>query len=400
MPFIRNETDPSWRVSALGVIGGVGGVLALVGFVGGLLSQTFLVGGDSGRPYGVLLVLIGMGYSWVFLTMEGVTSKLGHRAAIGLGLLGVLVILIALGRSILPTWFFAWGWIANRPTPYFVPAGLTLFFLGFLCASLSACLCLDYKFFVLFRRELASFFYSPIAYLVLLSFTIVASVTFGMFVNDIAPTMLGLGAVPEPIVTRYILTWLPVFCFILATPLLTMRLLSEENRTGSLEVLLTAPLDETVVVLSKLFAALVFFLLLWLPWGLCLISLRVEGGQPFEYRPLLIFYLTLAVSGANFLGMGLFFSSLTRNQVIAAVLTVTGTLLFFAMFFLQMQFMNQSDSVTSSALLPILNHVSFIDMWISSLQGEITPRYYLYQISATIFWAFLTVKVLESRRWR
>ena len=155
--------------------------------------------------------------------------------------------------------------------------------------SLWACLCLDFKFFILFRRELSSFFYSPIAYLVLLSFTIVAAVMFVFFINDLARAgMMGF-PVPEPVVTEYMLSLFPVFCFMLSIPLLTMRLLSEENRTGSLEVLLTAPLDETVVVLSKLFAALVFFMLLWVPWGICLISLRVEGGQPFEYRPLLIF---------------------------------------------------------------------------------------------------------------
>ena len=115
----------------------------------------------------------------------------------------------------------------------------------------------------------------------------------------------------------------------------------------------------------------------------CLISLRVEGGQPFEYRPLLIFYLMLAVSGANFLAMGLFFSSLTRNQIIAAVLTVTGMLLSFAMFFLQMQFMNQRDGATGSAFLPILNHISFIDMWIREPEmGRSPPSIYLFQISA------------------
>ena len=400
MPFIRNESDPTWRISALSVIGGAGGLLALVGFIGGVLSQNFLVGGDAGRPYGVLLILLGLGYLWVFLTLEGVSSNRGYRAALGIGFLGLLAMVVALGRSVLPPWFYSWGWLSTRPQAYFVPSGLTLFFLGFLFAGLSACLCFDYKPLVLFRRELASFFYSPIAYFVLLSFVIVGAATFYLFIRDLAPAAVMGIPVPEPIVGRYFLTWLPVLCFVLAIPLLTMRLLSEENRTGSLEVLLTAPLDETAVVLSKLLAALVLFMLLWLPWGLCLISLRVEGGEPFEYRPLLIFYMTLAFSGANFLAMGLFFSSLTRNQIIAFMLTVVGMLLSFAVFFLQMQLMNQRDAVTGSALVPILNHISFIDMWITSLDGEITPKYYLYQISAAVFWVFLTVKVLESRRWR
>ena len=400
MPFIRNESDPAWRVSALSVVGGIGGLLALVGFIGGVLSQSFLIGGDAGRPYGVLLILLGLGYLWVFLTMEGVSSNRGYRAALGIGLVGLLVMVVALGRSVLPPWFYSWGWLGTRPQAYFVPSGLTLFFLGFLFASLSACLCSDYKPFVLFRRELASYFYSPIAYLVLLSIVIVSAAAFYLFIRDLAPAAIMGVAVPEPIVARYFLTWMPVICFVLAIPLLTMRLLSEENRTGSLEVLLTAPLDETAVVLSKLLAALIFFMLLWLPWGVCLISLRVEGGEPFEYRPLLIFYMTLAFSGANFLGMGLFFSSLTRNQIIAAVLTVAGMLLSFAVFFMQLQLMNARDATAGSALVPILNHISFVDMWMTSLEGEITPKYYLYQISAAVFWVFLTVKVLESRRWR
>lgn len=400
MPFVRNETDPVWRIAALAVIGGLGGLMALIGFVGGAISESFLIGGDAGRPYGVLLVLLGLGYLWVFLTMEGISSTRGHRAALGVGWLGVLVMLFAVGRSLLPGWFYSWGWLAVRPMPYFVPSGLVLFSLGFVFACLAACLCLDYKFFILFRRELSSFFYSPIAYLVLLSFTVVAAVLFGVFVNDMSRAALMGFPIPEPIVTEYLLSLFPVFCFMLAIPLLTMRLLSEENRTGSLEVLLTAPLDETVVVLSKLCAALVFFMLLWLPWGLCLISLRVEGGQPFEYRPLLIFYLMLLVSGASFLAMGLFFSSLTRNQIIAAVMTVTGMLLFFAVFFVERQFMNQRDAVVGSAVVPILNHISFVDLWFTALNGEITPKFYLFQVSAAVFWIFLTVKVLESRRWR
>ncbi|CAN5396338.1 hypothetical protein BH10PLA2_BH10PLA2_03040 [soil metagenome] len=396
-PFLRNETDATWRFPAISVIGGVGVLLTLIGFVGGLVSQSFLLGGDAGRPYGVLLVLLGLAYSWVYLTIEGVGSRRGYRAAVAMGLVGLVVILISLGRSILPPLFFNWGWISTRPMPYFVPTGLVLFFLGSLFAVLSACICLDNKFVVLFKRELASFFYSPIAYLVLLSFTFVAAYVFYIFLNTLLLQSVRGIPISEPIVTNYLLSIIPVFCFILTIPLLTMRLLSEENRTGSLEVLLTAPLDETVVVLSKLFAALVFFMLLWLPLGLCLVSLRVVGGESFEFRPLLIFYLMLAFSGANFLAMGLFFSSLTRNQIIAAVLTVAAMLFFLALFFIGTP---QSQSGSASAWRPILEHISFIDLWFMSLAGEITPKYYLFQISSTIFWTFLTVKVLESRRWR
>jgi ABC-2 type transport system permease protein len=400
LPFVHNETDQGWRRAALRVLGGAGAVMALVGFVGGLLSEAFFVGGEAGRPYGVLLILLGFAYLWAFLSIEGVATSLGRRTGLAIGLLGLLVILIALGRSVLPGWFYSWGWVSSRPASYFVPSGLALIFLGTLYAALSACLCMDAKFIVLFRRELAAFFYSPVAYLVLLGYAVIASVAFLLFVNELFQFSNQSMPMPEPIVTQYLLSLVPVFCLIFAVPLLTMRLLSEENRTGSLEVLLTAPVDETLVVLSKLMAALVFFMLLWLPFGFCLIALRVEGGQPFEYRPLLIFYAMLFCSGAGFLSMGLFFSSLTRNQIVAAVLTFMGMLLLLMIFFAKRIISSQGGPSGAGALAPVINHVSFIDFWIDAIQGEITPRYYLFHLSTAVFWVFLTVKVLESRKWR
>jgi ABC-type uncharacterized transport system permease subunit len=127
------------------------------------------------------------------------------------------------------------------------------------------------------------------------------------------------------------------------------------------------------------------------------VALRVEGGEPFEYRPLLSFYLMVLFTSAGFVSMGLFFSSLTRNQIIAAVLTFMGMLIMTVFFFVQAFIERQNPT---SAWLPILKQMSYLDLWISSLQGDITPKYYVFHISAAVFWLFLTVKVLESRRWR
>jgi ABC-type transport system involved in multi-copper enzyme maturation permease subunit len=180
---------------------------------------------------------------------------------------------------------------------------------------------------------------------------------------------------------------------IFVVPVLTMRLLSEERRTGTLEVLLTAPLDETTVVLSKFFAALIFFLVLCLPWGLFLVGLRVQGGEPFDYRPLLSFFIALAATGAGFLSMGLFFSSLTRNQIAAAVLTFVGMVALTLVYFLQ------TDLPLSSTAKVFLNYTSYLELWRDSLGGTLSPRYLIFHISAAIFWLFLTVKVLEARKW-
>jgi ABC-type transport system involved in multi-copper enzyme maturation permease subunit len=185
----------------------------------------------------------------------------------------------------------------------------------------------------------------------------------------------------------------PVVSVIIVVPVLTMRLLSEERRTGTLEVLLTAPVDEPAVVLSKFIAAWVFFMALWVPWGLFLVALRWEGGQPFDWRPLLSFFIGLACSGASFLSMGLFFSSLTRNQIASAVLTFMGMMLLVSLFFIIRMLPAASDWRT------LATHVSFINLWQSTLEGKLVPRDLLFPLSATVFWLFLTVKVLEARKW-
>jgi hypothetical protein len=97
--------------------------------------------------------------------------------------------------------------------------------------------------------------------------------------------------------------------------------------------------------------------------------------------------------------MGLFFSSLTRNQIIAAVLTFAGMLVWTALFFIK-QHLEMSRSATPSTWIPVLTHLSFIDVWIDSLRGRLMPRMLLFHLTAGIFWLFLTVKVLESRKWR
>jgi ABC-type transport system involved in multi-copper enzyme maturation permease subunit len=205
--------------------------------------------------------------------------------------------------------------------------------LGVVYAALAIGVCSERQVVVLTRRELSGYFYSPIAYLVLLGMTLVGWVMYWFFAFSLLADPLNPH--PEPIVREYIVALVPVMCVVFVVPVLTMRLLSEEWRTGTIEVMLTAPVDEVVVVISKFIAALVFYLVLWVPWGLFLVALRYEGGQPFDYLPLLSFYVTLVCSGAAFVAMGLFFSSLTRNQIIAAVLTFMGMMFMLGFFLLR-----------------------------------------------------------------
>jgi ABC-type transport system involved in multi-copper enzyme maturation permease subunit len=394
MPFVRNETVETWRRATLLSLAGVGAVLALTGFIGGNISENFLI------PYSLLLTLLGLAYLWGFMGLSRTSSDAGYRAGLAVGTLGILVFLIALGRTALPPLFYSWHWLRVRPEPYLIPSGLLLMVLGLLFAGLAYGLTSDNKLAVLTRRELAAFFYSPIAYIVLFGLTFVGWWVFIQFVNILLPppgAMMQDRVIAEPIIRYYFIAWWPVITTIFVVPVLTMRLLSEEQRTGTLEVLFTAPVGETVVVLSKFLASWIFFLLAWVPWGLFLVALRVEGGQPFEYRPLLSFYIAMACSGAAFLAMGLFFSSLTRNQIASAILTFVGMLSLTAPFFVKRSIEAQSPT---SPWIPVLERAGYIDLWITSMDGRFAPQHLLFQLSFAIFWLFVTVRVLESRKWR
>ena len=398
LPFLRNETDKKWRGSTLFLLGGVGTVLAATGFIGGSISENFLM------PYSLLLALLGLAYLWAFVGLEGTSSDLGYRAALAICALGLLFGFIALGRSILPPLFYSLGWIKVRPEPYLIPSGLLLMLVGLLYACLGIGLCSENRFVVLTRRELAAFFYSPVAYIVFFGLTFVAWLVFFQFVNILLPPaglMQQRTALPEPVIFNYIISWWPIICTIFVVPVLTMRLMSEEQRTGTLEVLFTAPITETAVVLSKFVAVFVFFMLAWMPWGLFLISLRVEGGQPFEYRPLLSFFIALACSGAAFLGMGLFFSSLTRNQIASAIMCFVGMLALTGLFFAKGMLESQPmPGISGSPWLTVLDVGSYIDLWITAMRGRVSIFHLLFQLSFAVFWLYLTVKLLESRKWR
>jgi ABC-type transport system involved in multi-copper enzyme maturation permease subunit len=377
----RLESDPAWKDVISWTLVVFGAAMALVGLGFGNKTLEFLL------PRGLVASLLGLCFLWGVVALRGGDDSLGFRSGLALGVLGGVCFLVALVRSFLD------------PRGFLMPSGLVLGAVSLLYLGISLGICSDNRLVVLTRRELASFFYSPIAYIVFFGMTFIAWQLFGAFVFQVL-WRPGFGfamgtpnPVTEPIVANYIIEWFPIICVIFLVPVLTMRLLAEEHRTGTLEVLLTAPLDEATIVISKFIAAWLFYLLLWAPWGLFLTALRYEGGTPFDYRPMLGFYVALAVTGAGFLGMGIFFSSLTKNQIAAAVLTFVGMLGLTYVYFAKRNLL--SEGFLSVAL----THISYIDLWINAIQGKIHVRDLFYHATAAVFWLFLTVKVLESRKW-
>jgi ABC-2 type transport system permease protein len=179
------------------------------------------------------------------------------------------------------------------------------------------------------------------------------------------------------------------FIFLLITPILTMRLLAEEKRAGTAELIFTYPLPDWAVILGKFLAALaVFATFLWFTLCYPLIFAfftRMDWGQ------IATGYVGVLFLGAACLALGLFASSLTQNQIIAAISTFALLLLFWLI---------GAQQDVGSAPAGILAAISLREHLPNLAKGVIDTKDLLFYVCFTYFFLFLTKRQLESRRWR
>jgi ABC-type transport system involved in multi-copper enzyme maturation permease subunit len=321
-------------------------------------------------------------------------------------LVGVILGTVGILRLIATSVLRSTGWGEHVPAPYLVPTGLVQMFAGLLFVLASISFWSEHRLVVMTRREFTAFFASPVAYFVMFGFTAIGVLAFALFVMRLMVFADRGTPVEEPIVASYFISLIPVIAVIVAVPLLTMRLLSEEKRSGTLEVVLTAPVGEGTLIASKFVATLLYFMLLWVPWLLFLLALRLESGQPFDVRPVLGFVLTLFVSGAGFIAMGMFFSSVTQNQIVAAALTFAGMVVLMVFYFFGgmdlkglLSFLEIRTASTFDLIRTVFKTMSFIDMWFEAVSGKVMLKDVAFHASAAVMWLLATYKVLEARRW-
>jgi ABC-2 type transport system permease protein len=170
-----------------------------------------------------------------------------------------------------------------------------------------------------------------------------------------------------------------------------MRLLSEERRSGSLEILMTAPVTETQVVIGKYLAALAFYLVLWAPT--VLYAVIVASYSELDWGPLASAYLGVLGIGALFLSIGLFASGISRNQIVAALV---GFALVFALFILGLlEFLVNAPSARQ-----VLSYLNLIQHMEDFSKGIVDTRRLVYYLSSTAFFLFLTSRALAANKWR
>jgi ABC-2 type transport system permease protein len=234
------------------------------------------------------------------------------------------------------------------------------------------------------QRELSAFFYSPIAYVVLFAFTFMVGLLFVFLTDNFTP-----GSEAS---LRDTFNWLPPLLCI-AVPILTMRLLSEEYRSGTIETLMTAPISDAEVVLGKFLGTFVVYATM-LACSLFYVMLLEVYGHP-DYGLLLSGYFGLLLIGAMFVAIGLFFSSITHNQIIAALLGAFFLLLVTILAWIIVQFTNVKGTMRL-----ILQMVSVMDRFQYFNRGLVDLNNLVFFTGGTAFFLFLAVKVVESRRWR
>lgn len=247
------------------------------------------------------------------------------------------------------------------------------------------------------KKEIRAYFNSPIAYVVITVFLVLAGFFFYSLVwwfNNQA-----MEASQNPYYAQQMNINQMVFSpllhnisivLLLVIPLLTMRLFSEEKKVGTEELLFTSPISVGQIILGKFLAALVVLAAMLLLTGL-LTGLTFAYGNP-ELAPVIIGYLGLFLMGAAFIAVGIFFSSLTENQIVAAVLTF-GTLLLFLV-------MNWAAYSAGGAWKSVLNYLSFFQHFDGLTQGMLDTQDLVYYASFAFFGLFLTHSVIQSRRWR
>ena len=247
------------------------------------------------------------------------------------------------------------------------------------------------------HKELKGYFASPIGY-VLVGFWVFLFGAF--FVNVLGYFMrmslqMGqMGGGPQTVnvnemMIRPLLQNVTVL-MLMVLPMVTMRTYSEEKRSGTIELLLTSPLTDFQIILGKFLGALALYAVMLLITLLPVAALFFFGNP--EWKPIATGYLGLLLMGASFISLGLFVSSLTRNQIVAVVATLS--------VFLLLWIIDWFSTFAGPRASAVLEYLSIVrhgeDFW----KGVLDTTHLVYYLSFITFGLFLTVKSVDSERWR
>jgi gliding motility-associated transport system permease protein len=245
-------------------------------------------------------------------------------------------------------------------------------------------------------KELRSYFVSPIAYLLLAMFAVVFGFFFwnavGVFVFMGMESQLRGEGFPmnlnERVIRPLVADTGVIGLFLI--PLITMRLFAEEKRAGTIELLATSPVRDVEIILGKWFAAVAMYAAMLLLTALNFLWL-FKYGNP-DWKPLAVAYLGLLLQAGAMLAIGIFISTLTRNQIIAGAATFGVCLLLWVL-----EWVSGYESATWAQVLSYLSVLTHFD---SFAKGVLSSKDAVFYVSLIVAGLFLTARSLESLRWR
>lgn len=244
-------------------------------------------------------------------------------------------------------------------------------------------------------KELRSYFASPIAYVVIGLYALLFGWFFYAILVYFAEQSMRMGMmgpasvnVNQMMVRPLMMNASVIVLFLL--PMITMRTFAEEKKSGTFELLLTAPLTDLQIILGKFAGAMALYALMLLV-TLLDVGLLFYYGNP-EWKPIATAYLGLLLMGGCFVSVGLFISSLTKNQIVAAFITFTA--------FLMLWVINWIADTAGPVTRQVVSFLSITEHYDDFVKGVIDTKHLVYYASFITFGLFLTAKSVDSERWR
>jgi len=256
-------------------------------------------------------------------------------------------------------------------------------------------------FLAIYRKEMGHYFVSPIAYVVVGVFVALSAFFFDVILSDViqqsfAMQMQGMrfgmpSQIDMPGETLRAFFGILSTLILFITPMLTMGVYAEERKRGTMELLMTSPITEMEIVLGKFLASLTLFAIMLLPTAGYVVFLYAHSDPVPPWRLVFAAYAGVLLLGGSLLALGTFISSLTENQLIAAVLTFAAFLIVWVLDIGR----NASGTVAS-----VLQYLSVIRHYDDFTRGIVDTSGLIYYVSFIFLFVFLTVRSVDSMRWR
>jgi ABC-2 type transport system permease protein len=250
-------------------------------------------------------------------------------------------------------------------------------------------------FWTLLRRELASFFLSLSGYVIIAAITVLLGLSF-----VVLTITLGSGPFTSPVTEIFYSTFFFWLILLLAAPVITMRLFALEKASGTFETLMTTLVSDVQVVAAKFMAAIIFYLIAWLPLLACLFIVQHFANQAGALEPGTVggMYLGIFLIGCVFLSLGCLASAISQSQMTAALISfVLGVGLFSLGFLAQKAQDSLGDGHWQTQVLVYFN---LFEQMHDFARGVVDTQVVIFYVTVTFLFLFLTVRVVESRRWK